>query len=249
MTDGNNSDVITQRFDTDFLKELQEFQNKFSEYFNVASIIFDNDNKQVTNPSGFGKFCDIIQKAKDEGRLSSDPTKTVDEIHTKSCSFFSNIAETIIPIEYEGETISTWAVSKNYLGNVSREDINDVADRIGGNSDELWNELQKIPITTQEEFDRSVYFLHTTISTLMKMRRMDDKLRDGLEHSRKVANITGHDMREHIRIILGFMDLLDKRYRSKLDSEFDTYLYYIKDSGNRLRHVADDLMELCEKGE
>lgn len=246
MTDGNDSSVKIQRFDTDFLKELQDFQNKFSEYFNVASIIFDNNNKQVTNPSGFGKFCDIIKKAKDEGRLSADPTKTIDEIHVKDCAFFSDIAETIIPIRYKDETISTWAVAKNYLGDISREDINDVADRIGADPDELWDELQKVPVTTQDEFDKSVYFLHTTISTLMKMRVMDDELRVGLEHAKEVAKMTGHDMQEHLRIILGFMDLLDTRYRSRFDNEFDTYLYYIKDSGAKLRHVADDLIRLCE---
>ncbi len=43
---------------------------KFSEYFNVASVIFDADGKPITDPSGFTKFCEIIQKAKDEGKLS-----------------------------------------------------------------------------------------------------------------------------------------------------------------------------------
>jgi len=247
MKDEEKSPAPLNRFSTTFLTELQEFQNKFSEYFNVSSIIFDKDGKQVTNPSGFNKFCAIIQKAKAEGKLSSDPTKTIDEIHTKKCSFFSNIAETVIPIKYKNETISTWAVTKNRFGDIPREDIDDVAEKIGADPDKLWDELQDIPVTTQEEFDRSVYFLHETITTLMRMREQDDELKENLVKFEEVTKVTAHDMREHLRLILGFIELLNEKYHSKFDAEFDAYLYYITDSGNKLKDVADDLIEKCEK--
>lgn len=247
MKDEGNSPVPLSRFSTTFLTELQEFQNKFSEYFNVSSIIFDENGKHVTNPSGFNKFCAIIQKAKAEGKLSSDPTKTIDEIHTDNCSFFSDIAETVIPIKYKNETISTWAVTKNCFGDIPREDINDVADKIGADPDKLWDELQDIPTTTQEEFDRSVYFLHETITTLMRMREQDDELKENLVKFEELTKVTAHDMREHLRIILGFMDLLNDKYHSKFDAEFDTYLYYISEAGNKLKDVADELIEKCER--
>ena len=237
----------SNRFDTSFLIELQDFQEKFSDYFNVASVIFDTDGKQITQPSGFNKFCELIQKAKDEGKLSSDPTKTIDEIHTRSCSFFSDIAEAVIPIKYEDEVISTWAVSKNRFDCIKRKELNAVAKRIGTDPDELWNELQNIPVTTQEEFDRSVYFLHITISTLMRMREQDDDLKENLDRFEKMTGLVAHDMRENLHIILGFIDLLDYRYKdgSIIDEDFNKFMYYISDSGTKLKNTAELLIKIC----
>ena len=237
----------SNRFDTSFLTELQDFQEKFSDYFNVASVIFDATGEQITKPSGFNKFCELIQKAKDEGKLSSDPTKTINEIHTRSCSFFSDIAEVVIPIKYEDETVSTWAVAKNRFDNITQDEINAVAKKIGADPDELWTELQGIPVTTQDEFNRSVYFLHTTISTLMKMREQDSDLKANLDKFEKITGLVAHDMRENLHIILGFIDLLDYRYKdgSIIDEDFNKFMYYISDSGTKLKNTAELLIKIC----
>jgi ligand-binding sensor protein len=234
------------QFDTSFLNELQDFQTRFSDYFNVASVIFDNNGKQITKPSGFNKFCELIQKAKDEGKLSSDSSKTIDEIHTKSCSFFSDIAEAVIPIKYEDEIISTWAVSKNRFDCMTREEFNIVAEDIGVDSDELWDELQSIPVTTQEEFNKSVYFLHTTISTLMRMREQDRDLKDNLKRFEAITNITAHNIREDLHIILGFINLLDDRYTLDIDDDFKKFMFYITEYSEKLKNTAELLIDICE---
>lgn len=235
------------RFDISFLTELQDFQERFAAYFNVASVIFDMDGKQVTRPSGFNKFCELIQKAKDEGKLSSDPTKTIEEIHTSSCSFFSDIAEAVIPIKYEDETISTWAVSKNRFDGITRDELNAVAEKIGTDSDELWDELQNIPVTTQEEFDRSVYFLHTTISTLMRMRALDQDLKRDLAKFDKITRLVAHDIRGPLSILLGFTNLLNDRYKigDTVDEDFIKFVYYIIDGGEQIQDMSELLIDMC----
>jgi signal transduction histidine kinase len=228
---------VSNRFDTSFLSELQDFQ----------SVIFDTNGKQITKPSGFNKFCELIQKAKDEGKLSSDPTKTIDEIHTRSCSFFSDIAEAVIPIKYEDETISTWAVSKNSFDCITREELDIVSKKIGVDPDDLWGELQNIPVTTQEEFDRSVYFLHTTISTMMRMREQDTDLKENLDKFEEITKLVAHDMRENLHIILGFIDLLDGRYQigDDVDDGFKEFVFYISECGEKLKTMAELLIDMC----
>ena len=247
MKNDQKSPAQQNRFDISFLSELQDFQARFSDYFNVASVIFDTNGKQITKPSGFNKFCDIIQKAKDEGKLSSDPTKTIDEIHTRSCSFFSDIAEVIIPIKYEDETISTWAVSKNRFDCITREELNTVASKIGADPDDLWEELQNIPVTTQDEFDRSIYFLHTTISTLMRMREQDNDLKGNLDKFEKITNLVAHDMRENLHIVLGFIDLLGDRYKfgDVVDDDFRKFVFYVSDCGEKLKDMSELLIDIC----
>ena len=247
MKDGQKSLMRRNRFDISFLTELQDFQERFAAYFNVASVIFDTDGKQITRPSGFNKFCELIQKAKDEGKLSSDPTKTIEEIHTRSCSFFSDIAEAVIPIKYEDEIISTWAVSKNRFDCITRDELNVVAKTIGVESDELWEELQKIPVTTQEEFDRSVYFLHTTISTLMRMRELDQALKKDLDKFGKITRLVAHDIRGPLSIILGFINLLHDRYDvgDTVDEDFIKFVYYIIDSGEQIKDMSELLIDTC----
>ena len=96
MRDGQKFLMNRNRFDISFLTELQDFQERFAAYFNVASVIFDTDGKQITRPSGFNKFCELIQKAKNHITLAKKeldwiPKVELEEGLIKTIEYFDNL--------------------------------------------------------------------------------------------------------------------------------------------------------------
>jgi two-component system, chemotaxis family, sensor kinase Cph1 len=60
---------------------------------------------------------------------------------------------------------------------------------------------------------------------------------------KELVNITSHDLKEPLRMITLFTQLLYKRYKSKLDQDADEFIDYIVEGTNRMQHLLDDLLE------
>ena len=62
------------------------------------------------------------------------------------------------------------------------------------------------------------------------------------------ANITAHDLQEPLRMVSGFLGLLDKRYRDTLDEQAQGYINRAKDGADRMTVLIRDLLEYCRSG-
>ena len=62
------------------------------------------------------------------------------------------------------------------------------------------------------------------------------------------AYVTSHDLQEPLRIIVSFLQLLQKRYGGQLDEKADEYIRYAVDGGQRMQQMISSLLELSRIG-
>ena len=74
------------------------------------------------------------------------------------------------------------------------------------------------------------------------------KLTSANEELKAFAALASHDLREPLRMISSFMDLLDKRYGTNLDDKAKQYIHYAKDGAKRLTLMINDLLDYSKAG-
>lgn len=62
------------------------------------------------------------------------------------------------------------------------------------------------------------------------------------------ANITAHDLQEPIRMVSGFLGLLDKKYTDVIDEQGKSYIHRAKDGADRMSILIRDLLEYSRSG-
>lgn len=82
----------------------------------------------------------------------------------------------------------------------------------------------------------------------IEILQANEKLSSANEELKAFASLASHDMREPLRMISSFMDLLEKKYHSQLDDKARQYIFFARDGAKRLTQMIADLLEYSKAG-
>jgi len=87
--------------------------------------------------------------------------------------------------------------------------------------------------------------LTTHAAELARMNAALTRSKEELEH---FAYAASHDLQEPLRTVSSFTQLLEQRYRGKLDEKADRYIQFAVDGANRMQGLLQDLLTFSRIG-
>lgn len=101
-------------------------------------------------------------------------------------------------------------------------------------------------ISEKKEMEKEIRDANSTLEK--KVRQRTGELESKNKELEQFAYVASHDLQEPLRTISGFVELLSKRYRGKMDETADTYINYTIQASDRMKILIKDLLDYSRLG-
>jgi light-regulated signal transduction histidine kinase (bacteriophytochrome) len=88
----------------------------------------------------------------------------------------------------------------------------------------------------------------TLIKQNKEIMRLNNELKNMNKELEHFAHTISHDLKEPLRMVKSFVNLLDQKYRNQLDEKGQKYIYYAVDGAERMETLIEDLLDYSRVG-
>ncbi len=117
---------------------------------------------------------------------------------------------------------------------------------------ELFVEIMVYPVKDKEGKIIQFVYIYRDITERKRaekaLKQMSDELTRSNADLKQFAYIVSHDLKEPLLTVEGFVKLLARRYKGKLDDKADEFLKYIINGTQRMQELIKDLLEYSQVG-
>jgi PAS domain S-box-containing protein len=106
-------------------------------------------------------------------------------------------------------------------------------------------------ITERKKAEKALKKSNDNLELKVKERTIElDEVINALKRSNEeleqFAHVTSHDLREPLRMITSFLQLLEKRYENQLDDDAHEFIEFAVDGAKRLDNMINDLLKYSQ---
>ncbi len=109
----------------------------------------------------------------------------------------------------------------------------------------IGDEELRTNITSPDEIGRLASSLNASYDAV---RTRTEALKRSNADLERFAYVATHDLQEPLRMISSYTQLLEKRYKGKLDERADQYIHFAVDGANRMQRLIQDLLAFSRLG-
>ncbi len=211
-------------------KQYLTLFNSIDEGFCTVEVIFNNNNKPIDyrfleiNPAFEGQ----TGLVKAEGKLMRDLAPDHEEHWFE---IYGKIALTGKPMRFvnEAKALNRWY--DVYAFKIGEPESREVAI--------LFNDITKFKETETElrEYQDKLE---------EKVKKRTEELAKSNDELKHFAYVASHDLREPLRMITSFLQLLERRYTDQLDQDANEFIGFAVDGAKRLDDMINDLLEFSK---
>jgi chemotaxis family two-component system sensor kinase Cph1 len=78
---------------------------------------------------------------------------------------------------------------------------------------------------------------------ITERKKLEEELKRSNQELQQFAYVASHDLQEPLRTISSFTQLLERRYKEKLDPDADEFIEYVVEAAQRMQQMILDLLE------
>jgi len=150
------------------------------------------------------------------------------------------------------EDLNTEVEKKNLLISGEIDNFEMVKRYIHKNGNTIWGKLTVSLVRNHTGSPVAILKMVEDISRRkqleMKMETLIEKLEISNKELEQFAYVSSHDLKEPLRMITSFLQLLNKRYADQLDEDANDFINYAVEGAKRMDLMINDLLEYSRIG-